>query len=201
MWLHSQLCCSFTFAISRYGYWNAISITLIEKQLDSLSRAAQVVFRPCINACARACAYKIRREGYTGYTGLGNTLERMQHATRLNLRLRDIARCVPSGIQVWETRAHPACACREATPSGALYMTSAHAHLLLAVPLLETFLRRCTESVDVFPADVAMYTIQCAHVQTMYIIIYNDPHHKHNCTLLVHVTPNIHNKPSNKTKQ
>ena len=96
MWLHAQLCCSFTFApISRYGYWSAISITLIEWQLDSLSRAAQA--HVCIIACARACAYNniIRREGYTGYTGLENTLERMQHATRLSLRLRDIARCAP----------------------------------------------------------------------------------------------------------
>ena len=61
-----------------------------------------------INGCARACAYKIRREGYTGYTGLGNTLERMQHATRLSLRLRDIASCALVYRTGKHTRAHAA---------------------------------------------------------------------------------------------
>ena len=109
---------------------------IIERQLDSLSRAvhASSLPRPCINAYARVCA-KIRREVYTGYTGQGNTLERMQHATRLSLQLRDIARCAPPGLGNTLER------------TSSMRMSRSHAfrravYDFCFVPLLETSLRR-----------------------------------------------------------
>ena len=57
----NQLRWLLAFAPSKYGYWSASSIkTLFERQQI---RSLEGRRRLSINACARAFAYKIRREG------------------------------------------------------------------------------------------------------------------------------------------
>ena len=76
MWLHVVRISCAGHSLSRYGYWSAISITLLETQPDSLSRAAPAHVNP------HARERVLIKYAYDGKASLVPRLHRLQNDTK-----------------------------------------------------------------------------------------------------------------------